>query len=155
MITVADVVAKLEKLGLQLPDAPEAKGNYLPYTASGRLLSLSGTLPARRGQLITGRIGGDLTVEEGYEAARWCVVNALAHIRVATGDFARFGRILHVDGFVNGVDGFADAPKVINGASDLLVALFGETGRHSRVALSSNGLPLNAAVETRLLVELA
>lgn len=152
---LSDIIEKLASLGLPLPDAPEVKGNYLPYTISGKLLSLSGTLPVKTGRLIAGRIGGDLTIEDGYEAARWCVVNALANARVATGDFTRFGRVLHLDGFVNGVDGFPDAPKVINGASDLLVAVFGDQGRHSRVALSSNGLPLNAAVETRLLVELA
>ena len=150
-----EIKSKLQSLGLPLPDAPEAKGNYLPYTISGNLVSLSGTLPVTDSGLLTGRVGGDLTVEQGYEAARWCILNALAHIGVATDDFSRFGRILHLDGFVNGVDGFVDAPKVINGASDLLVAVFGERGRHSRVALSSNGLPLNAAVETRLLVELA
>jgi enamine deaminase RidA (YjgF/YER057c/UK114 family) len=119
------------------------------------LLSLSGSLPVKDGSIITGRIGGDRSIEDGYEAARWCFLNAIAHARVATNDFARFGRILHIDGFVNGVDGFADAPKVINGASDLSVELFGEAGRHTRVALSSNGLPLNSAVETRLLVELS
>ena len=94
-------------------------------------------------------------MDDGYEAARWCFLNALAHARVATNDFATFGRILHIDGFVNGVDGFTDAPKVINGASDLSVELFGDAGRHTRVALSSNGLPLNAAVETRVLVEIS
>lgn len=150
-----EILLKIEALGLTLPDAPEGKGNYLPYTESGRLLSLSGTLPVKDGALITGRIGGELGIEEGYEAARWCILNALAHIRVATNDFARFQRVLHLDGFVNGVDGFTEAPKVVNGASDLLVAIFGDPGRHSRVALSSNGLPLNAAVETRLLVEIA
>ncbi|MDQ8205402.1 RidA family protein [Pelagicoccus sp. SDUM812003] len=148
------ITEKLAALGLNLPAAAEAKGNYLPYTISGNLLSLSGTLPIKQGALIAGRIGGDLSVEQGYEAARWCFLNALAHIRVATDDFRRFGRVLHIDGFVNGVDGFADAPKVVNGASDLSVELFGDAGKHSRVALSSNGLPLNAAVETRVLVEL-
>lgn len=148
------ILSKLQALGLSLPDAGEAKGNYLPYVVSGDLLSLSGSLPVKNGAIITGRIGGDLSIEDGYEAARWCFLNALAHARVATNDFAKFGRILHIDGFVNGVDGFADAPKVINGASDLSVELFGDAGRHTRVALSSNGLPLNSAVETRLLVEL-
>lgn len=151
---IEQVVLKLESLGLSLPAAAAAKGNYLPYSIMGNILSLSGTLPIRDGSLITGRVGGDLNVEEGYEAARWCLLNALAHVRGATRDFAHFGRILHIDGFVNGVDGFVDAPKVINGASDLAVELFGDAGRHSRVALSSNGLPLNAAVETRILVEL-
>ncbi|MDQ8185210.1 RidA family protein [Pelagicoccus sp. SDUM812002] len=149
------ILTKLEALGLSLPVAGEAKGNYLPYTISGNLLSLSGSLPIKNGAIISGRIGGDLTIEQGYEAARWCLLNALAHARVATNDFATFGRILHIDGFVNGVDGFTDAPKVINGASDLSVELFGEAGRHTRVALSSNGLPLNSAVETRLLIEIA
>ncbi len=151
---IDQILTKLEALGLSLPEAGEAKGNYLPYTISGNLLSLSGSLPVKGGSIITGRIGGDLTIEDGYEAARWCLLNALAHTRVATNDFATFGRILHIDGFVNGVDGFTDAPKVINGASDLSVELFGDAGRHTRVALSSNGLPLNSAVETRLLVEI-
>lgn len=151
---IDQINAKLATLGLSLPAAGEAKGNYLPYTISGKLLSLSGSLPVKDGKIITGRIGGDLSIEQGYEAARWCLLNALAHVRVATNDFATFGRILHIDGFVNGVDGFTDAPKVINGASDLSVEIFGDSGRHSRVALSSNGLPLNSAVETRVLVEL-
>ena len=151
---LAAILSKLDELGLSLPEAPEAKGNYLPYIVSGSFLSLSGTLPIKDGALMSGRIGGDLTIDDGYEAARWCALNALSHLKVASNDFANFGRILHLDGFVNGVDGFTDAPKVINGASDLLVALFGDAGKHTRVALSSNGLPLNAAVETRLLVEL-
>lgn len=148
------ILAKLDALGLALPPAAEAKGNYLPYVISGNLLSLSGSLPVKEGSIVAGRIGGDLSVEDGYEAARWCLLNALAHARNATEDFSRFSRILHIDGFVNGIDGFADAPKVINGASDLAVELFGDHGRHTRVALSSNGLPLNSAVETRVLVEL-
>lgn len=152
---IDQVLSKLEALGLSLPEAGEAKGNYLPYAVSGKLLSLSGSLPIKDGSIITGRVGGELSIDDGYEAARWCLLNALAHARVATSDFASFGRVLHIDGFVNGVDGFTDAPKVINGASDLAVELFGEAGRHTRVALSSNGLPLNAAVETRLLVEIA
>lgn len=152
---IEQILSKLEALGLSLPPAGEAKGNYLPYAVSGKLLSLSGSLPVKDGNIITGRIGGDLSIEDGYEAARWCLLNALAHARVATKDFQTFSRILHIDGFVNGVDGFVDAPKVINGASDLSVELFGDAGRHTRVALSSNGLPLNSAVETRVLIELA
>lgn len=151
---IDQILSKIESLGLTLPAAGDAKGNYLPYAISGKLLSLSGSLPVKDGKIITGRIGGDLTIEAGYEAARWCFLNALSHARVATDDFSTFSRILHIDGFVNGIDGFTDAPKVINGASDLSVELFGEAGRHTRVALSSNGLPLNAAVETRILIEL-
>lgn len=152
---IDQILTKLEALDLSLPEAGEAKGNYLPYTISGKLLSLSGSLPVKNGTIITGRIGGDISIDDGYEAARWCLLNALAHARVATNDFATFNRILHIDGFVNGVDGFTDAPKVINGASDLSVELFGDAGRHTRVALSSNGLPLNSAVETRILIELS
>jgi len=151
---IDQILSKLEALGLSLPVAGEVKGNYLPFAISGNLLSLSGSLPVKDGAIITGRIGGELTIEDGYEAARWCLLNALVHARVATDDFKNFGRILHIDGFVNGVDGFTDAPKVINGASDLSVELFGDAGRHTRVALSSNGLPLNSAVETRVLIEL-
>lgn len=151
---LSQVQKRLAELGLELPEPAAAKGNYLAYSAVGDLLSVSGTLPIRGGQLIVGRVGGDLSLEQGYEAARWCILNAVAQIRAATDDFRRFVRIVHVDGFVNGVDGFADSPKVINGASDLLVELFGDSGRHTRVALSSNGLPLGAAAETRVLAEI-
>lgn len=151
---LAQIQQRLSALGLSLPEPAAVKGNYLPYAIVGNLLSVSGTLPIRDGKLMTGRVGGDLSVEQGYEAARWCILNAVAQIRAATDDFRRFVRIVHIDGFVNGVDGFADSPKVVNGASDLLVELFGDAGRHTRVALSSNGLPLNAAVETRALAEI-
>ena len=102
------LIENLEGLGLSLPPAPEVKGNYLPYSISGNLLSISGTLPIKDGKLITGRIGGDLSIEEGYEAAQWCVLNALALVKIATDDFYTFSRIVHVDGYVNGVDGFSE-----------------------------------------------
>lgn len=149
------LLAKLEAEGLALPEAAEAKGNYVPYVIAGTLVSVSGSLPIVEGELaFTGKVGKEQTVESAYLAARHCLLNALSHLRVASADFENLARIVHLDGFVNSVDGFADSPKVINGASDLLVHLFGDRGRHSRVAVSVNGLPLNASVETRLLAEL-
>ena len=149
------VITCLAESGLSLPEAAAAKGNYVAYTVTGKLVSLSGSLPIVDGALAyTGKVGADRDIEYGYAAAQHCLLNALAHLKVASDDFKNFSRIVHLDGFVNSVDGFADQPKVVNGASDLLVKLFGEAGKHSRVAVSANGLPLNATVETRLIAEL-
>ncbi|MEM9160329.1 MAG: RidA family protein [Verrucomicrobiota bacterium] len=149
------VLANLADAKLALPEAAAAKGNYLAYTVTGKLVSLSGSLPIVDGALAyTGKVGLERDIAYGYEAAQHCVLNALAHLRIASEDFKLFSRIIHLDGFVNTVDGFSNQPKVVNGASDLLVKIFGEAGQHSRVAVSSNGLPLNATVETRLIAEL-
>ena len=146
---------KLSALGLSLPEPPEAKGNYLPYVVSGNLVYLSGTLPIADGQVVySGKVGQDQTIETAYEAAKLCVLNALANLKSPSGNFAQLARIVHVAGYVNGVDGFAESPKVINGASDLLAEILGDQGRHSRLAVSVNGLPLNATVETRLIAEI-
>lgn len=147
---------RLKELGYTLPDPPAAAGNYLPYRISGNLLFLSGVLPVRNGQLTyKGKVGRDLTEEQAYEAARICILAALANIRNAIGSLDRVKQILLLNGFVNGVDGFSNSPRVINGASDLLVEIFGDAGRHARAAVSVSGLPANVAVELQITLEFA
>ena len=145
---------KLESLGMVLPPLPAPAGNYVPVVRSGHLLFCSGMLCFRDGKLAyTGKLGREQSVESGQEAARCCVLNALANIKAVLGSLERVKQVVSVSGFVNGVDGFAQSPAVLNGASDLLVALFGDRGRHARTAVSVNGLPLDATVEIQMIVE--
>lgn len=149
------ISANLEGLGLELPEPPAAKGNYLPYVTAGKLVYLSGTLPTIGSDLkFSGKVGKEQNIESGYEAAALCLLNALANLKSATNGFKSLKQIVHLAGYVNGIDGFPDSPKVINGASDRLVELLGDAGRHSRLAVSVNGLPLNATVEIHLIAEL-
>ncbi len=150
-----ELFQNLNRLNLQLPAAPAAKGNYLPYVTVGNLVYLSGTLPTEGANVAyAGKVGAEQSIESGYEAAKLCLLNALSNLGAASDQFDRLERIVHLAGYVNGVDGFSDSPKVINGASDLLVELLGDAGRHSRIAVSVNGLPLNATVEISLIAEL-
>jgi len=150
-----DIFSKLAAEDIELPSPPEAKGNYLPYSIAGDLIYISGSLPTKGTEVAyTGKVGAEQTVETAYEGAKLCVVNALAHLRNATDNFERFDGIVHVAGFVNGVDGFAESPKVVNGASDFLVKVFSDAGKHSRVAVSVNGLPLDATVEIQIIARL-
>jgi enamine deaminase RidA (YjgF/YER057c/UK114 family) len=145
---------KLLELGLKLPSAPAAAGNYLPTVRTGNLLYCAGTLPVIDGQIThTGQAGREHTVQTAYEAARVCALVTLANIKLALGTLDRVGRVVFVNGFVNGVSGFADSPAVINGASDLFVAIFGEAGKHARAAVAVAGLPKNATVEIQVVVE--
>jgi enamine deaminase RidA (YjgF/YER057c/UK114 family) len=146
---------KLSELGLTLPEPPPPGGNYLPFRRVGDLLFLPGTISSRNGELIwKGKVGADLTVEQGYEAARLCALNLLACVRLAVGDLGLVKQVVGVNGYVNCGPDFPHSPKVINGASDLLVALYGDAGRHVRAAVGVNGLPLGAAVEVQMTVEL-
>ena len=146
--------ARIKELGLALPVAPKPVANYVPAVRSGSLLFLSGVIPSRDGKLVLeGKLGRDLTIEQGYEAAKIATLNALANIKQALGTLDRVTRILRVVGHVASHEGFVQHPAVINGASDLLVAVFGEIGRHSRVALGAAELPMNAPVEIELIVE--
>ncbi len=152
---MSSIQERLEAKGLTLPEPPEARGNYLPYVVAGNLVYLSGTLPIADGQIVyAGKVGRDQTIETAYQAAQLCILNALANLKTPSGNFARLSKIVHVAGYVNGIDGFSDSPKVINGASDLLAEVLGDQGRHSRLAVSVNGLPLDATVETHLIAEL-
>lgn len=149
------LLERLAQLGLVLPQPPPPGGNYLPFRRVGSLLYLPGTISSRNGELLfRGRVGEDLTLEQGYEAARLCALNLLACVQAATGSLEAVRQVVSVNGYVNCVPGFPDAPRVINGASDLLVALYGDAGRHVRAAVGVAGLPQNAAVEVQMLVEL-
>jgi enamine deaminase RidA (YjgF/YER057c/UK114 family) len=149
------IAARLAELGLQLPAAPAAAGNYLPSVRSGNLLFLAGTICAVKGQIThAGQVGKEQTVETGYEAAKVCALNTLANIQAATGGLDAVRRIVLVNGFVNAVAGFADSPAVINGASDLFVNVFGEAGKHARAAVAVAGLPRSSTVEIQVVVEL-
>ncbi len=144
---------RLQDLGVTLPAAPKPVANYIPAVLAGELLFLSGVLPSKDGQLmLAGKLGRDLTVEQGQQAARQALLNALAIIRQELGDLDRVRKIVRLTGHVASHEGFTQQPAVVNGASDLLVQVFGETGRHARVALGAAELPLNAPVELELIV---
>lgn len=147
--------AKLVELGLSLPAAPAAGGNYLPAVRTGNLLYLAGTISVRDGKLThTGQVGATQTVATAYESAKVCVLNALTNIKAAAGSLDAVKQVVYVGGYVNAVAGFADSPAVIDGASDLLVAVFGEAGKHARAAVAVAGLPKDSTVEIQIIVEL-
>jgi enamine deaminase RidA (YjgF/YER057c/UK114 family) len=146
---------KLKELGHPLPPAPAPVGSYVPFICVGNLVMTSGQLPLRGGKLLsTGKVGGSLSIEQGAEAARVAVVNALSQLAAAAGGLSSVKRIVRLGVFVNSADGFTDQPKVANGASDLLAAVFGDAGRHVRAAVGTNELPLDAPVEIELTAEL-
>ena len=146
---------KLRELGLTLPAPPKPVANYVPAVRAGNLLFLSGVLPSREGQLVmTGKLGENLTVQQGVEAARVAVLNGLSIVRSEAGLLDRVKRIVKMVGYIASAPGFTDQPQVLNGASDLLVSLFGEAGRHARVAVGAAELPRMAPVEIELIVEL-
>lgn len=144
---------KLTSLGLELPEAPKPVATYVPAVQTGNLLFLSGVLPIRNGQLaFTGKLGRDLTVPEGIEAAKVAILNALAIAKQELGSLDRITRVVKVVGHIASADGFAEQPQVLNGASDLLVAIFGDAGRHARVATGAAELPRGAAVEIEVIL---
>jgi enamine deaminase RidA (YjgF/YER057c/UK114 family) len=151
---MSQIEERLAELGIDLPEPPAAAGNYLPWRISGNQLFLSGVLPVRDGVMThTGKAGAEQSIESAQEAARNCVITALANIKAALGSLDRVKQVLLVNGFVNGVEGFSQSPQVINGASDLLVEVFGDTGRHARAAVSVSGLPLDVTVELQITLE--
>lgn len=143
------IEGKLNELGITLPDAPAPAANYVPYVLVDKTLYVSGQVSMdEAGQFITGKVGADLDVEAGAAAARRCAMSLLAQVRAACGgDFSRFARVVKLTGFVNSTPDFTDQPKVVNGASDFLVEVLGEAGRHARSAVSAGALPLGVAVE--------
>jgi enamine deaminase RidA (YjgF/YER057c/UK114 family) len=143
---------RLVGLGLTLPALPQPGGNYLPARRVGNLLYLSGVISTVAGSVIQGTVGLDRSIEEGYQAARACALTQLAVIRHELGSLDQVSAIVSVNGYVNSVAGFPDSPRVINGASDILVAVFGEEGHHVRAAIGVSGLPVNALVELQMLV---
>jgi enamine deaminase RidA (YjgF/YER057c/UK114 family) len=147
---------RLAELGLTLPHPPAAAGSYVPTVRTGNLLYCAGTLCLVNGQLThAGQVGREQTVETGRAAAEVCALNTLANIKAAVGSLSRVKQVVMVTGFVNAVDGFTESPAVINGASDLLVKVFGDAGRHARAAVAVNGLPRGATAEIQVVVELA
>jgi enamine deaminase RidA (YjgF/YER057c/UK114 family) len=148
--------AKLAELGLTLPPPPSPGGNYLPSVRVGNLLYLAGTICIQNGQMThVGQVGKDQTVESAYQGARVCALNLLAAIAAGAGSLDQVKRFVSVTGYVNAVSGFPDSPAVINGASDLFIAVFGDAGRHARAAVAVAGLPRNSTVEVQAIVELA
>jgi enamine deaminase RidA (YjgF/YER057c/UK114 family) len=140
--------ARLKELGLELPEPPRPVGNYQPWLRVGNLLLLSGQFPIENGQLrYTGRVGAELTEADGYAAARLAGLNVLAQIRSALGGFERLETLFRLEGHVSSAPEWSNVPKVLDGASDLFVAVLGERGRHTRTAFCPSRLPLNLAVE--------
>jgi len=146
----------IKNLGLNIPELPKALANYVPYKIVGKTMYISGQAPVKNGELIyKGKVGSDISVEDGIEAARLCVINIIAAVKTGLkGDWSKLDSFVKLTGYVNCQDTFTDQPKIINGASDMLVEIFGDQGRHSRVAVGSNALPLGIAVEIDAIVQL-
>ena len=146
---------KLKEMGLELPPMSESLGTYEKAVRSGNLLFLSGQGPRRPGEIVyRGKVGREYTIEEGYEAARFTMLALLSTLKQYAGDLANVRRVVRVTGYVNCTEDFTQHPKVINGASDLLVAVFGDQGRHARTALGVAQLPNGIPVEIEMIVEL-
>lgn len=147
---------KLAALGIDIPTPVAPVANYVPFVVTGNLVSISGQIPMQDGKLAyKGKVGQDVSEEDACAAARLCGLNIIAQLKAAcSGDLNRVKRIVKLGGFVNAVDGFGGQPQVINAASDLMVEVFGDAGRHSRSAVGTNGLPLNVPVEIDALVEI-
>jgi enamine deaminase RidA (YjgF/YER057c/UK114 family) len=145
----------LEELGLTLPKAAAPVATYVPAVEAGGLLHVSGQLPFRDGKVVTGRLGDDLDVAAGQDAAKLCALMVVAQVKAALGDLSRVARVVKLGVFVNSAAGFGDQPEVANGASDLMVALFGDAGKHARAAVGVAALPRNAAVEIDAIIAVA
>lgn len=143
---------RLAALGILLPPPPAPGGNYLHAKQAGALMFLAGVISSDENGVLTGKVGADRSIEDGRQAARRCALTHLAVIRQALGTLDRVEHIVSLNGYVNTVEGFPDSPQVINGASDLLVEVFGEAGRHARAAIGVTALPRHAMVELQMIV---
>lgn len=151
-----EIEKRLAAQGVILPDAPAPAANYVPFVQIGDIVHVSGQVSAGPDGLITGKLGDAMTVEMGAAAARACAISLLAQVRMACGgDLDRLVRVIKLTGFVNGTANFTDQPKVINGASDFLVAVLGDAGRHARSAVGVASLPLGVAVEIEGIFQIA
>ncbi|MDQ0839136.1 RidA family protein [Sphingomonas faeni] len=146
---------KLEELGLTLPQAAAPVASYVPTVLANGMLHISGQLPFKDGQLVTGRVGDGVSLEDAQEAAKLCALMLVAQMKAALGTLGRVERIVKLGVFVNSTGDFTDQPKVANGASDLMVALFGDAGKHARSAVGVPVLPLGAAVEIDAIVQVS
>ena len=151
-----NIEKKLKELNIELPNAPDPVGAYVAFKKVNNLLFISGQLPiSNDGKMIKGQIGKDLTLEDGQKASKLCVINILAQVKKAlNGDLNNIKNCVKITGFVNSTADFKDQPKVINPASETLSAVFGDKGKHARVAISANSLPLGAAVEIDAIFEI-
>jgi enamine deaminase RidA (YjgF/YER057c/UK114 family) len=146
---------RLSEMGISLPVAPAPAANYVPFVVSGNLVHISGQIAQNAAGQIKGRLGADMDIATGAEAAKCCAISLLSQLRAACGgDFSRVVRAVKLVGFVNSTPDFTDQPKVINGASDFLVAVMGDAGRHARSAVSAVSLPFGVAVEIEGLFEI-
>ncbi len=151
-MTDAEIAARLSELGLTLPEAAAPVAAYVPVVVAGGLAHVSGQLPFVAGKLVRGRLGEDVSLEEGYDAARACGLMLIAQLKAALGSLDRVERVVKLGGYVNSAADFTDQPKVVNGASELMVAVFGDAGKHARSAVGVPALPLGAAVEVDAIV---
>ena len=146
---------KLSDEGITLPDAPAPAANYVPYVQVGNVLYVSGQISQNESGLILGKLGENMTTEQGAEAAKFCAMSLLAQVKSACdGDLDRLVRVIKLTGFVNSTPDFTQQPQVINGASDLIASIFGDAGMHTRAAVSTNSLPLGVSVEVDAIFEL-
>lgn len=150
----AGTEARLQKLGIVLPAPPAAGGNYVPAKTLGHMVYLAGVISTGPGGVIAGTVGVNRSIDDGYAAAKSCALTQLAVLKQHLGTLDAIKQIVSVNGYVNAIPGFPDSPKVINGASDLFVELFGDAGRHVRAAIGVSALPRNALVELQMTVEL-
>jgi enamine deaminase RidA (YjgF/YER057c/UK114 family) len=145
--------ARLKELGITLPDAPKPVANYVPAVQAGNLVFISGQVSAAAGEAVKGRLGADVSLEDGQKAARLCVLAILAQVNAAVGSLDKVKRVVKLGGFVACTPEFDQHPAVINGASDLMVEVFGDKGKHARFAVGVPSLPLGFAVEVDAVVE--
>jgi len=150
------VEKKLSELGIVLAEPAAPVANYVPFVRTGNLLMVSGQICLDGGKLVAkGQLGGGVSIEDGQKAARACAVNLLTQVKAALGDLDKVLRVVRLGGFVNAAPGFVDGPKVMNGASDLMVAAFGEKGKHARTTVGVLALPLDAVIEVEGLFEVS
>ena len=149
------IIDNLKKLNIEIPNAPDPVGAYVAYKKINNLLYISGQLPiSKDGNMIKGKIGKDLKLEDGQNASKLCAINILAQVKKSlNGDLDKVKNCIKITGYVNSSDDFIDQPKVINPASEILATVFGNTGKHTRAAISANSLPLGAAVEIEAIFE--
>lgn len=148
------IKARLKELDVALPEIKPPVANYVPTVRSGNLLYVSGQLPMKNGEMVKGHLGKDVSIEKGHEAAKLCALNIVAQANAAlNGDLDRILACVKVTGFVASTPDFTDHPKVINGASDFIVSVFGDSGKHARAAVGVAALPLGAAVEVEAIFE--
>ena len=146
----------IKQLGIEIPDMPNALANYVPYKLSDSIVYVSGQAPVMNGKIIyKGKVGNDISIEDGIKAAELCCINIISVLKKSiNGDWNRLDNFLKLGGFVNCNSDFVDQPQIINGASDLLVKIFGEQGKHSRFAVGSNSLPMNISVEIDAIIKI-